>query len=86
MPYIKQEFIQHYDDILNKIQIIGTKGDLEYCIFKLMLVYMNHREKTYTELHNATYAAQHCADEFRRRFLDKREDVAMGQNGDVEIK
>ena len=44
MPYIKQEFRQHYDDTLNKIQMIGTKGDLEYCIFKLMLMYMNHRE------------------------------------------
>ena len=85
MPYIKQEFRQHYDDTLNKIQMIGTKGDLEYCIFKLMLMYMNHRDQTYTELHNATYAAQHCADEFRRRFLDKREDVAMSQNGDVQI-
>jgi hypothetical protein len=25
----------------------------------------------------------HCADEFRRRLLDKREDEAMFQNGDI---
>jgi len=49
-----------------------------------MQKYMQHREKRYSILHDCVYAAMHCADEFRRRFLDKREDEARETNGDVE--
>lgn len=85
MPYIKPEYRPQYDQYLNQIQMIGTKGDLEYCIFKLMMMYMQHREKSYSQYHDTTYAAMHCADEFRRRFLDTREDAARNTNGDIDI-
>jgi hypothetical protein len=85
MPYIKTDYRPSYDKVLNQIQMIGTKGELEYCIFKLMLMYMSQRESKYTNLHDTTYAAMHCADEFRRRFLDKREDEAMQENGDITL-
>ena len=39
--------------------------------------------ENYSNLHDATYACQHVSDEFRRRFLDKREDQAMQINGDI---
>lgn len=84
MPYIKQEERRIYDETLDKLAGIWSKGDLEYCIFKLMKQYINAKEANYTNLHDCTYAAQHCADEFRRRFLDKREDVAMKTNGDIK--
>lgn len=84
MPYIDEELRPQYDEGLNKIPDIKTKGELEYCIFKLMRIFMRTRDERYTQLHDATYAAMHCADEFRRRFLDKREDVAREKNGDVE--
>jgi hypothetical protein len=48
-----------------------------------MVKYYAAREWNYTNLHDCCYAAQHCADEFRRRFLDKREDAARVENGDV---
>jgi hypothetical protein len=85
MPYIKQEDRAKYDKITDAIwdTDIETKGDLEYLIFNLMQRYMLHREKRYSILHDCTYAAQHCADEFRRRFLDKREDSAREENGDI---
>ena len=85
MPYIKTDYRPHYDEILKKIEMIGTKGELEYCVFKLMLKYMSQRPYKYTELHDTTYAVMHCADEFRRRFLDKREDEAMQENGDITV-
>lgn len=44
---------------------------------------MEDKEKRYSTLHDCTYAAQHCADEFRRRYLDRREDAAMNKNGDI---
>ena len=45
---------------------------------------MKDKPMKYTELHNTVYAATHCGDEFRRRYLDGREIMAMGDNGDVE--
>ena len=72
-----------FDDYLNSIPIPETKGELEYCIFKLMQVYMKDKDFRYSTLHDCVYASMHCADEFRRRFLDKREDEAREKNGDV---
>jgi hypothetical protein len=84
MPYIKQIMRKKFDDILEKqMPSIETKGELEYCIFKLMKKFMSTREQRYSTLHDCVYAATHCADEFRRRYLDKREDEAIKENGDV---
>lgn len=85
MPYIKQENRKKYDDDFFNFSNakIETKGDLEYCIFKLMKFFMSTRENKYSNLHDCVYAAQHCADEFRRRYLDKREDKAIEENGDI---
>ena len=86
MPYVNDESRKKYEHITFGIsnQDIETKGDLEYLIFKLMRRYMKSREARYSTLHDCVYAATHCADEFRRRFLDKREEEAREANGDVE--
>ena len=84
MPYIKQEERAKYYEVLNQLPEMQTKGDLEYCIFKLMKLFMKKRKRCYTELHSTVYAATHCADEFRRRYLDLREDEARIENGDVD--
>ena len=84
MPYIKPEDREKFKNILNlSFPNIQTKGELEYCIFSLMRLYMITKEPKYSNLHDTVYAAQHCADEFRRRFLDIREDVARQENGDI---
>ena len=83
MPYIETKQRGSLETHLNEIRNIKSKGELEFCIFKLMKIYMSDKKVSYSELHNCTYAAQHCADEFRRRFLDKREDQAIGNNGDI---
>jgi len=84
MPYIRPAERTKFNNILNEIPEIQTKGELEYCIFKLMKAYMAIRKFRYSNLHDVVYAAHHCADEFRRRFLDKRENEAREQNGDIE--
>ena len=84
MPYIKGEARVKFDELLDALPPFENKGELEYCIYKLMVMFMETREERYSTLHEAVYAAQHCADEFRRRRLDKREDAAREQNGDVE--
>jgi hypothetical protein len=85
MPYIKQEFRKEYDIALNSIKEIKTKGDLEYCIYYLMKLYMVDKCVNYSNLHDTVYSAQHCADEFRRNYLDKREDFAKAENGDILV-
>ena len=84
MPYIKLENRIKFDIILNQMPQMQLKGELEYCIYKLMKTYMKDKDIRYSTLHDTVYAAQHCADEFRRRNLDVREDVAREENGDVE--
>jgi hypothetical protein len=86
MPYVKKEDREKYSHInvvIDQMGEIATKGDLEYLIFRLMKKYMSTREQRYSTLHDCVYAAAHCSDEFRRRFLDKREDQARQANGDV---
>ena len=84
MPYILKEEREQFDIGLNEISNIETKGQLEYCIYTLMKKYMKDKMFSYTELHNTVYAAQHCGDEFRRKYLDKRENEACSQNGEIK--
>ena len=86
MPYINQNDRAKYARVTNQIydlEKIETKGDLEYLIFVLMQKFMSTREKKYSSLHETVYASMHCADEYRRRYLDKREDNAREKNGDI---
>ena len=84
MPYIKESDRQLFRPILADLPHFRNKGELEYCIFFLMQRYMDDKPRRYSNLHDTVYAAQHCADEFRRRFLDRREDMAIEKNGDIE--
>ena len=84
MPYIDKSLRTKYDKVLDQMPDIDTKGDLEYCIFKLMKRFMKTREARYSTLHEVVYAAIHCGSEYQRRYLDKREDQAIEKNGDVE--
>lgn len=90
MPYVTKDRRQELDYrfFSDKEKIEGglehlTKGDLEYIVFKIMKLYMSKKEYRYSTLHDVVYAVQHCADEFRRRYLDKREDEARETNGDI---
>ncbi len=86
MPYIALANRKRIDSILfEKLDDLKemTKGELEYCIYKLMIHYMKSKTFNYSNLHDCTYAAIHCGDEFRRNHLDKREDVARTSNGDI---
>jgi hypothetical protein len=86
MPYIDKSRREKFNNLLimiHNLSEIETKGDLEYLIFVLMKKFMSTREYRYSDLHDCVYACQHCSDEFRRRFLDKRENDARQKNGDI---
>jgi hypothetical protein len=82
MPYISENDREQFK-YLDKIFKIENKGMLEYCIFKLLKIYMKDKTVCYYTLHDATYAAIHAGEEFKRRYLDKREDEAIKINGDI---
>lgn len=84
MPYIKNTERKKYQKCIDLLPKIETKGDLEYIVFSIMKKYMKTREYRYSKLHDCVYAVMHCADEFRRRFLDKRENIARQINGDID--
>ena len=83
MPYIQRNKRSKYLEALEQIPGIESKGELEFCIYWLMKKYMQDKPIRYSTLHDSVYAAQHCADEFRRRHLDTRENAAREENGDV---
>ena len=83
MPYIKKNNRKKFDEVLNNLPEMKSKGELEYVVFKIMKQFMKNREFRYTPLHSCVYAVMHCADEFRRCYLDKREDKARKTNGDI---
>jgi len=88
MPYITQSDRQKFSAILKEIHNlpeISTKGELEFLIFTLMRKFIQTKPSKYSILHDMVYAATHCADEARRRYLDVRENLAREQNGDIEI-
>jgi hypothetical protein len=85
MPHISQVDRQKYVTLLSEIlrTEIETKGDLEYLVYNLMKQFMATREKRYATFHEAVYATVHCAHEFERLYLDKREDKAISDNGEA---
>lgn len=86
MHYVDRNSRDKYKEINKAIAFtdkIETKGDLEYLVFMLMVKFMETREKRYSTLHDVVYAVAHASDEYRRRFLDKREDEALKNNGDI---
>lgn len=83
MPYIKQKDREKFKNALELMPKFENKGELEYVVFYLMMHYMKYNAFRYTVLHDITYAVVHCADEFRRRWLDKRETQAREENGEI---
>ena len=87
MPYVDNNSRDKYkevDKVISQLSEITSKGDLEYLVFRLMVKFMATREKRYSTLHDVVYAVAHCADEYRRRFLDVRENEALESNGDIK--
>ena len=84
MPYIAPKLRLGYDFILEQFGAIETKGDLEYCVYRLMNIYMKTREERYSTLHDTVYAVIHAGEEFKRQRLDKREDTAIQENGSIK--
>jgi hypothetical protein len=84
IPYIPTAVRRIFDPHLCEVsRKITKKGELEYAIFKLLKLYMTDKEYNYSNLHETVYAGIHAAEEFKRRYLDEREDLAKIREGDI---
>jgi hypothetical protein len=82
MPYIKiedREKLQEIDSIFP-----DTVGELNYCITKLCLNYLNKLAMTKYETLNGIIGALECAkQEFYRKIISEYENLKCQQNGEV---
>lgn len=85
MPHINYNQREKYEKIISALKNtqIETKGDLEYIVYNVIKQYMSTRGYRYSNLHDAVYGAIHAGEEFKRLYLDKREDEAISINGEA---
>jgi len=92
MPYISQNKRKQPDMVRLTRAIaravesgaIDCRGDMNYVYFYMARRYMNQYGYTYHKISDVKNAAKDSADEINRRFMDKRENKAIEENGDVE--
>lgn len=82
MPYIEPERKTILDPYINEV-FPQSLGELNYCITRLALNWLERNAKNYTNMQNV-HGCMGCAQaEFYRRMLAPYEDIKKGQNGDV---
>jgi hypothetical protein len=85
MPHISKSQREIYSTFISELlrTEILTKGDLEYIIYNVVKQFMATREFRYSNLHDAVYGCIHAGEEYKRLYLDKREDKAIEDNGEA---
>jgi len=84
MPYIEKEQREKFDEHLKEIvKKIDADGELNYCIYKLCLMYLKRLGKSYFNL-SRCISTMDCAKlEFYRKQVSIYEDIKIQENGDV---
>lgn len=85
MPYIDKKDRDKYKYILQALEIEPpeTKGELNYLISMMMLIYVRENGENYQNLSDSIGAAIDAAEEFRRRRMNPYEDLKIESNGDL---
>ena len=81
MPYIKQIRRQEIDNGGFPI----TAGELNYCITKLLLDYVQNTEMNYQTFNDIAGAVNNAYMEFYIRVVRPYEDKKIRENGDLEL-
>lgn len=85
MPYIKSELKTKFDSNLIKIsEAIFNSGELCYCIYKLLILYLNKNEKNFSNLSQILSSIECAKLEFYRKEIAPYEDKKIIENGDVK--
>ena len=84
MPYIKRErrkiLDAHLEECAAKIE---TKGELNYCIYKLATLLIGRIGESYDKLSMCSSAMEHAKMEWYRRRLVPYEERKIEENGDI---
>lgn len=88
MPYIKQINRKKLDGAIRDLAGIlrlmeSDKGDLNYCITKLIIHYVETKGKSYSVLSDVTGVLNDAKVEFERRVVAPYEDEKIIENGDA---
>ena len=85
MPYIKKEdrkkFYPHLGNLADEIE---TDGDLNYCITKLLHLFIKKHGKNYANLARCIGSLKCVSMEFYRRVVAPYEDIKIKENGDIQ--
>jgi len=84
MPYIKQEDRLKFNSNLQKLsEQIDTDGELNYCITKLLHLFIDKHGKNYKNLARCIGALNCVELEFYRKVVSPYEEQKIKENGDI---
>lgn len=88
MPYIHKVLRNKIDKLINISEDISdfTEGELNYCITKICLMYINNFGLSYKTINSVIGILECIKLELYRRVAIPYEDIKIEQNGDVYIK
>lgn len=82
MPYIKQK---RRDALRKKGHDMEGPGELNYILYRIVLLYLEHRGESYQTYCDIEGVLGHIAKEVYRRRTASYEDKKIAENGDVMI-
>lgn len=84
MPYIDKNSRTKLDKTISDLaNLIQTSGEANYCIFKLMELYMISNTKSYSSISNCISIFECAKMEFYRRIAVSYEENKKEKNGDI---
>jgi len=83
MPYITQNLRKYFDECGIKELKIDNPGELNYCITKLVTMYLQGKDLKYQVINDIVGALEGAKQEFYRRIAVPYEMQKEAENGDV---
>lgn len=84
MPYIKPERRSIFDETIDSLAVrIGSEGELNYVITKLVHTWLTEYGINYAHLNSAIGVLECAKMELYRQVVGKYEDVKQDENGPV---
>lgn len=84
MPYIQKNRRKTLDSCFLTLYLeIETKGELTYCLYRIVKDYIKMKGKSYQNISEAISSVADTEHELRRRVLNPYEDKKIKENGDI---
>lgn len=84
MPYIIRERRDVFDNALKVLAgEVNSEGELNYCIYKLSMLFIERIGESYSNLSMCSSAMEHAKLEWYRKMLVPYEEEKIRENGDI---